>query len=122
MDDGRRSILIAGSVVPRACGLSYRDRRTWRLIVASVSGSALGAVAFPRLLGLWMGYRAAMDAPSAPFWWKEFHELIQFYTIVAVADSIPRGAALGLLVGLIGGFLWPLRRRKPETVRPAPVT
>ena len=68
-----------------------------------------------------MGYRAAVEsvnASTSPLGRKELHELIAFYTVAPVADTIPRGMALGLLIGLVVGLMWPGRQcpqRRPPT-------
>jgi len=118
VDDAQRFSVTAGVVILLARGVLCRNRRNWLLVTTSAIGAALGAVAYPGLLGLVMGYRAAMAAPPGRFWRMEFQELSIFYTIAPVADTIPRGAALGLLVGLAVGLLWTSRWRQP---RPTPV-
>jgi hypothetical protein len=116
MDDAQRFSVVAGVIILLACGVVYRGRRGWLLVATST----IGAVAFPRLLGLMMGYRAAVaSVASSPgrFWRTELHELTAFYTVAPVADTTPRGVALGLLAGLAVGLLWPSRwsrlRRPP---------
>lgn len=123
MDDAQRFSVIAGVIILLACGVVYRGRRGWLLVATSTIGAAIGAVAFPRLIGLMMGYRAATEAITASpgrFWRTELHELTAFYTVAPVADTTPRGMALGLLVGLAVGLLWPSRwsrlRRPPIAV------
>jgi MFS family permease len=127
MDDAQQFSVIAGVIILLACGVVYRNRRGRLLVATSAIGAALGAVAFPRLLGLVMGYRAAIEAIAASpgrSWRTELHELTAFYTAAPVADTTPRGMALGPLVGLAGGLLWPSRwcrlRRPPIAVDRAP--
>lgn len=122
MDDAQRFSVVAGALILLACGVVYRRRRGRLLVASSAIGAALGAVAFPRLLGLVMGYGAAVDSiASNPgrFWRTELNELTTFYSIAPVADTIPRGMALGLLFGLVVGLFWPSRwcrlRRSPVT-------
>ena len=93
MDDAQQFSVIAGVIILLACGVVYRGRRGRLLVATSAIGAALGAVAFPRLLGLVMGYRAAIEAIAASpgrSWRTEFHELTAFYTAAPVADTTPR--------------------------------
>jgi LPXTG-motif cell wall-anchored protein len=122
MDSTQQITVIAGVILLLGCGVLYRKRRGRLLVATSTVGATLGAVVFPKVFGLVMGYRAAgesVNASPTPLGQKELHELIAFYTMDPVADTIPRGMALGLLIGLVVGLMWPGRqcpqRRPPAT-------
>jgi hypothetical protein len=114
--------VVAGAVILLACGVAYRRHRGRALVAASAIGAAIGAVAYPMRTGLVLGYRAAVAAIAADpgrSWRMELQELTTFYTMAPVADTIPRGMALGLLFGLAVGLLWPSRWCR---LRQTPVT
>lgn len=106
MDSAQQFSVVAGAVILPACGVLYRNRRGWNLVFTSISGAALGAIIFPCLLGLAMGYQAAINSPLGRFWRSEFRDIGLFYTLAPVADTVPRGAGLGLLAGLVARGVW----------------
>ena len=78
-------------------------------------GMAVGAILFPLVLGLVTAYRAALLDPPRLFW-TSFADLARFHVAAPLADTLPRGAFLGLLAGLIVG----LRRSTARGEAPDP--
>lgn len=108
--DAQQVSVAAGAVVLLACGAVCLKRR-WRSLVAPVAaGVAVGAILYPLGLGLAMGYGAALREPPRLFW-STFWDVGRFYAAAPVFDTIPRGASLGLLFGLVVGLLRAARRR-----------
>ena len=113
--DAQHLSMAIGAVVLFASGLLYPKSRGRTLIAPVAVGVALGTVVYPLLLGLVMGYSSALQEPARLFW-PTLWDVGRFYAMAPVIDTMPRGAALGLLTGLVVG----LRRAGAAAHAPRP--
>ena len=95
--------MVAGGLLLLGCGALFPTRRGYAVLAPILIGIALGAVAYPLLLGLVMGCRSALHEPTRRFW-SSFRDVGRFYALAPVNDTVPRGAVLGLLLGLVVGL------------------
>ncbi len=109
--DAQHASEALGVFLLLACGVLFPKRRGCAVIAPVLIGLALGAAGYPFLLGLVLGCRSAAEGPARLFW-STFRDVGSFYALAPVTDTVPRGAVLGLLLGLVVGLRRAGRRDK----------
>jgi hypothetical protein len=92
------AVLAAGILL--ACGFLLPGRRARKTALAMLIGGAIGAVAYPLVLCLFMGVAAGASRDPAHFGVR-FRHAFRIYALSATLDAMSRGTALGMLTGVV---------------------
>ena len=107
--EAQRASVVLAAVVLVTFGLLLPGRRLRSTLSTLLAGGLIGGVAYPVALCLFMGLASGLSTPA--FFWDRFRFASRIYATSVTLDALPRGAALGLLVGVF--VIWRRGRAKP---------